>query len=200
MTSSMKTRSVPENVLPLDVDGAVDDDQRVLGAVLEHYSARLFASPELLARLSVLSCTAEVAERFGVGVSDRTIGLRLPDRQWKAGRILRGRLCDLGVLRDSGHESFRGCLVVPVKDPEGSVTALYGRRVDGSGRGIWAERLPGGIFNEQAMSGETLVIVSCIEDALAVACAGHDEVIAPGRPKGFSRRDLTAIAKVSAFK
>ena len=109
-------------------------------------------------------------------------------------------MTDVGILRTSGHEAFRGCLVFPVINAAGQIVQLYGRRVDGSGAGIWADGLPGGIFNEQAASDDVLVdaallVVASIEDALSVLGAGHTKVIAPGRPRGFTRRDLAAIAK-----
>jgi DNA primase len=198
MGSSMKTRAVPDDVVPFDVDAA--DHQAVLSAVLDHYAEHLSASSEALSRLARFSCSESEAVRLRIGYADRTLGLRLPDRQWRAGRILRTALTDVGILRTSGHEAFRGCFVFPVIDAAGQIVQLYGRRVDGSGTGIWADGLPGGIFNEQAASDDVLVdaallVVASIEDALSVLGAGHTEVIAPGRPRGFTRRDLAAIAK-----
>jgi hypothetical protein len=43
--------------------------------------------------------------------------------------------------------------------------------------------------------GGELLIVTSIRDALAVLATGHLSVVAPGRPSGFSRRDLATIAK-----
>jgi DNA primase len=201
--SSMKMRAVPDDVVAFEVDAT--DHQAVLSGVLDHYAEHLLLSSEALSRLARFSCTEDVATRLRIGYADRTLGLRLPDRQWRAGRILRTALTDVGILRTSGHEAFRGCLVIPVMDAAGQIVQLYGRRVDGSGTGVWADGLPGGIFNELAASdgglvddvfGEDgLVIVASIEDALSVLGAGHLGVIAPGRPRGFTRRDLAAIVK-----
>jgi len=198
MGSSMKTRAVPDDVVAFDVDAA--DHQAVLSAVLDHYAEHLSASSEALSRLARFSCSEGEAVRLRIGYADRTLGLRLPDRQWRAGRILRTALTDVGILRTSGHEAFRGCLVVPVINAAGQIVQLYGRRVDGSGAGIWADGLSGGIFNEQAASDDVLVdaallVVASIEDALSVLGAGHTKVIASGRPRGFTRRDLAAIAQ-----
>ena len=201
--SSMKMRAVPDDVVAFEVDAT--DHQAVLSGVLDHYAEHLLLSSEAQSRLARFSCTEDVATRLRIGYADRTLGLRLPDRQWRAGRILRTALTDVGILRTSGHEAFRGCLVIPVIDAAGQIVQLYGRRVDGSGTGVWADGLPGGIFNELAasdgglvddVSGEDgLVIVASIEDALSVLGARHLGVIAPGRLRGFTRRDLAAIAK-----
>jgi hypothetical protein len=189
----MKMRAVPDDVVAFEVDAT--DHQAVLSGVLDHYAEHLVMSSEAQSRLARLSCTEAQAAHLRIGYSDRTLGLRLPDRQWRAGRILRTALTDVGILRTSGHEEFRGCLVIPVIDDEGLIVQLYGRRVDGSGSGVWADGLPGGIFNEQPASDEVLVIAASIEDALAVLGADLSAVIAPGRPRGFSRRDLAGIAK-----
>ena len=41
-------------------------------------------------------------------------GYRLPASNRQAGAEMRGRLQKLGVLRESGHEHFNGCITVPV--------------------------------------------------------------------------------------
>ena len=91
---------------------------------------------------------------LGVGMSDRSLGLRIPNRQLKAGRLLRARLEAMGVFRESGHEAFRGCLVVPVRN-QGTVVAIYAHRVDDPRVVHWASGLPGGIF-EVTASSETV--------------------------------------------
>ena len=81
--------------------------------------------------------------------------------------------------------------------PVATVTALYGRRTDRSGAEQWAGGLPGGIFGQSRSDGLTLVVAS-IPAALHVIGAGHDAVVAPGRPKGFSKADLAALVSERA--
>jgi hypothetical protein len=137
--SPMKMRAVPDDVVAFAVDAT--DHQAVLSGVLDHYAEHLLLSSEAQSRLARFSCTEDVATRLRIGYADRTLGLRLPDRQWRAGRILRTALTEVGILRTSGHEAFRGCLVIPVIDAAGQIVQLYGRRVDGSGAGVWADGL-----------------------------------------------------------
>ena len=58
----------------------------------------------------------ELIDHFQIGFADRTLGLRLPDKNRKEGEALRSRLTQLGLWRDSGHEHFNGCIVVPLQD------------------------------------------------------------------------------------
>lgn len=64
-----------------------------------------------------------------MGFANRTLGLRLPAINRKAGAEVRTRLQRLGVLRESGHEHFNGSLVIPVMDAAGNVVEVYGRKI-----------------------------------------------------------------------
>ena len=67
--------------------------------------------------------------QFRIGFASRTLGYRLPDKNRKSGAEMRGRLQQLGILRESGHEHFNGSVVFPVFDLNGSVTEMYGRKI-----------------------------------------------------------------------
>ena len=68
---------------------------------------------------------------FRLGVADRTLGLRLPDKNRVAGADIRSRLQRIGLYRESGHEHFTGSLIVPVLDEAGHVVEVYGRKLRG---------------------------------------------------------------------
>jgi len=86
-----------------------DVDADLLDAVAAHWSTT-FESDERSEDVSrALGLSPALANSLGVGLSDRTLGLRIPSRELKAGRLLRERLAALGILRASGHEAFRGC-------------------------------------------------------------------------------------------
>jgi len=169
-----------------------DDDQELLAAVVTHYVERLWEHPEAEGLLRQIGAGVEVAKELSIGLCDRTLGLRLPDRQWRAGRQVRDRLSALGVLRPSGHEDMRGCLVVPVVS-DGAVVALYGHSLkDGAGRFVTA--LPGGIFTRSGGAG-ALLVTGSIPEALAVLGSGGSDVVAPGRPRGYSTADLEHLGR-----
>ena len=55
-----------------------------------------------------------VAQQHSIGYSDRSLGLELPSTKDDAGEILRGSLKRLRLFKGTGHEAFRGCIVVPL--------------------------------------------------------------------------------------
>ena len=105
-------------------------DVELLGQVVGFYHQALKASPDALGYLQRRRIAhPEALERFRLGVSDRSLGYRLPGKNRKEGAELRGRLQALGVLRPSGHEHFAGSLVIPVAGLDGTVSEVYGRKL-----------------------------------------------------------------------
>ena len=171
-------------------------DAALLDAVVDHWHRALMAADDRDVLLAGLGISIDTAVALRIGMSDRTLGLQLPGRRWKAGLVLRSRLSDLGIMRPSGHEAFRGCLVVPVTDASGQVVGVFGNRIDrrfeGARAAVWAKGLPGGNFTVGEPGG-ALVVVATVLDALAAIEAGCRSVAAPGREKGFSEKDLAAL-------
>ncbi len=88
-------------------------DGRLLSSVADYYASRLLVSPvaqEYLVKRGLWDL--ELVTRFRLGYADRTLGAAL-DRS-PAGLVLRARLTEIGVIRESGHEHLNGSLVVPV--------------------------------------------------------------------------------------
>jgi DNA primase len=113
---------------PVEPDAA---DQAQLRQVLDYYHETLKREPRALAYLERRGLTdSSLIERFGLGFANRTLGLRLPAKNRKAGREIRARLQRLGILREaSGHEHFNGALVVPITDEDGTIRQVYGRKI-----------------------------------------------------------------------
>ena len=172
-------------------------DHELLERVVGHYRRAFGESPRAASWLAERCVDAATAAVFDLGFSDRTLGLALPSPDRAGGRRLRGRLQALGVLRSTGHEQFRGCVVVPVRDGDGRVTQLCGLRVDRPQRRadrpatpadevLWLAERAAVIFNEHALSacGE-LVLAGSILDALLWWTAGFHDVIAPAGAQGW---------------
>ncbi|MHB1587434.1 MAG: CHC2 zinc finger domain-containing protein [Acidiferrobacteraceae bacterium] len=106
------------------------DDQALLNQVIDYYHATLKTSPEALAYLKARGLDhPELIEHFKLGYADRTLGLRLPQKNRIAGSEIRTRLANIGIYRASGHEHFNGSLIVPVLDEAGNVQEVYGRKL-----------------------------------------------------------------------
>lgn len=64
-----------------------------------------------------------------IGYCDRTIGRHIPRKRTPEGGAIRGALFRCGLLRPSGHELFRGCVVFPELDGRGAFVRATGYRV-----------------------------------------------------------------------
>ena len=163
--------------------------QRVAG----YYKVTLEQAPEGRAYLEKRGLLhPELIETFSLGYANRTLGYRLPDKQVKAGRELRGRLEKLGIYRESGHEHLAGSLVVPIFDEWGKVVEMYGRKVTAKLRKGTPNHLylPGphrGVFNWRAVKGsEEVILCESLIDAMTFWCAGYRNVTASYGTSGFT--------------
>jgi DNA primase len=173
-------------------------EQELLNQVIEYYHQTLLASPEALAyldkrglgNLAAAENARELVVKFRLGFANRTLGLRLPQARVKAGGELRARLQGLGVLRESGHEHFNGCLVVPVFDESGNVVEVYGRKIGDKVDGPAHLYLPGphlGVWNAQGLQGqEEVILTEALIDAMTFWCAGYTNVTAAYGVEGFT--------------
>ena len=177
-------------------------DDELLHQVVGYYHASLKDSPEALGYLEQRGLrSGEMIERFKLGYSNRTLCYRLPQKKRVAGAELRGRLQRLGLLRESGHEHFRGSLVIPVFDAEGRVVEMYGRKVGSGLRAGTPEHvyLPGplrGVWNLEAVaSSPELILCEALIDALTFWCAGMRNVTAAYGVNGLTEEHLRAFAE-----
>ena len=97
----------------------------MLEQVTGFYHETLKQSPDALAYLAKRGLNhPEMVAHFRLGFANRTLGLRLPPKNRKAGDEMRTRLAKLGIIRESGHEHFNGSVVVPVFDGAGAVVEM----------------------------------------------------------------------------
>lgn len=162
------------------VIGADMDDAKVLDQIVTYYADTLTTTPTAMEFLKSNGITAEAVERFRMGVSDRTLGYRIPKGNRKAGAEVRGRLQRLGILRETGHEGLRGCITVPLFDEHGAVVSVYGRRLDDrvvESPDVYVSTK--GIFNIEALKGSRQTFVcSSVFDALIMSSNGVHAVTA----------------------
>ena len=182
-------------------------EQELLNQVIEYYHQTLLASPEALAYLEKRGLAGQAAGenarelvvKFRLGFANRTLGLRLPQARVKAGGELRSRLQGLGVLRESGHEHFNGCLVVPVFDDAGNVSEIYGRKIGDKVDGPAHLYLPGphrGVWNAQGLQGqEEVILTEALIDAMTFWCAGYTNVTAAYGVEGFTDDHVATLTR-----
>jgi DNA primase len=186
--------------LPPPVDLSADD-QVQMRQVIEFYNDTLKSrAPEAIKYLESrgINDTAAI-EKFKIGFSNRTLGLRLPEARAKGGEI-RERLAALGLYRESGHEHFCGSLVIPIMDESGNVTEVYGRKITPNLRDGTAYHtyLPGphrGIFNPEGLVTGEVILCEALIDALSFWVNGYKNVTASYGVEGFTRDHLAAFKK-----
>lgn len=199
-SAPLKTSKLRAAPLPLAADA---DGQAALRQVLDYYHETLKQSPEALDYLARRGLNhPELIARFKLGYANRTLGYRLPAKAWKEGQQVRGRLQDIGLLRESGHEHFNGSLVVPVTDPNGVVHEVYGRKIRDDLRTGTAYHLylPGphaGVWNEEgiAAGGGEVILCEALIDAMTFWVHGLRNVTASFGAGGFTDELLAAFRR-----
>ncbi len=116
-----------------------------------------------------------------VGFADRTLGKALPSHQTRQGKQLRKFLQGVGILKPTGHETFRGYVTVPLMSLQGETTGIYGVRIDRNGAGEKIITIGNGIFNAAAFhSFDEIIVCDCVLDAWTFYAAGYKNAIAAG--------------------
>jgi DNA primase len=185
--------------LPAPVERDVDD-QEVLRQVVAFYAATLRESPEATAYLESRGLGDGAAiDHFQLGFANRTLGLRLPDKNRRAGAEMRSRLQRLGVLRDTGHEHFNGSIVVPISNADGDVVEMYGRKITANLRPGTPLHLylPGphrGVWNAGALiDTDSVILCEALLDALSFWVHGLRNVTSAYGIEGFTQEHLDTL-------
>jgi DNA primase catalytic core len=178
------------------------DDQALLNQVVDYYHQTLLASPEALAYLASRGLAhPELISRFRLGYANRTLGLRLPFKQNATGEVIRTRLQQIGIYRESGHEHFNGSLIVPVIDDAGNVTEIYGRKIrddlrKGTPKHLYLPGAHRGVWNESALADNTdIILCEALIDAMSFWCAGFTHVTASYGVEGFTADHVAAFQR-----
>jgi DNA primase len=194
--------AAPKTVRVLPPPVALDaDDKTLLRQVVDYYAERLAdeaAGAPARAYLAGRGLgSAEAIAAHKLGFADRTLGLRLPLKNRKDGAEIRRRLERLGLYRESGHEHFNGCVVMPILDASGDVVGLYGRKtVERQSTGIYHLYLPGphrGLWNPAALQSREVILCEALLDALTFWENGHRNVTSAYGVEGFTDEMLAAF-------
>jgi len=193
----VKVATVPK--LPSPVKAEVED-KILLRQVADYYHATLKQSPDAVEYLKRRGLdNSEMIEAFRLGYANRTLGLRLPDKNREAGTQIRSRLEALGVFREaSGHEHLRGSLIIPILSDTGEVLNLYGRKLldnlrTGTPKHLY---LPGphrGVFNPACLKQKEIILCEALIDALSFWVHGFRNVTASYGVEGFTEEHLAAF-------
>jgi DNA primase catalytic core len=172
----------------------------LLRQVIDYYHETLKESPEAIAYLEKRGLNSiQLIDRFRLGFSNRTLGYRLPHANRLAGADVRGRLQQIGILRETGHEHFRGSLVVPIFSERGVVAQVYGRKITPNLRAGTPDHLylPGphtAVWNVDALAGsKEIILCEALLDAMSFWVAGFTNVITSYGVSGFTEAHRAAL-------
>ncbi|MFS1522783.1 CHC2 zinc finger domain-containing protein [Microbulbifer sp. 2304DJ12-6] len=171
--------------------------RQLLNQVVNYYHETLLQNPEALDYLAGRGLgDRELIERFKLGFANRTLGYRLPAKNRKAGAEVRGKLQEIGVLRDSGHEHFNGSLIVPVFNGDGDAVEIYGRKLrddlrKGTPKHLYLPGPHAGVWNSAGLEDQREVILcEALMDAMTFWVAGYRNVTASYGTSGFTSDHL----------
>ena len=201
-TTKVTQSTVPKLAPPVEISAS---DNELLKQTIDYYHQRLLETQPAQDYLKKrgIYCP-EAIKTFKLGYADRTLGLRLPEKNRKAGAQVRESLQKLGLYRESGHEHFNGCLVMPIIDKNGKVTEVYGRKITpGLRKGTPLHLyLPGphvGLFNEHnglfSSSDKSVILCEALIDALTFWVHGFRNVTASYGTAGFTPDHLDSFIR-----
>lgn len=108
----------------------IDIDMININHMFSYYKTCFLASKTIQAQLlSNSSIPKQLNDRSIIGFSDRTIGRHIPSSKKAEGALIRGSWQRCGLVRATGHELFRGCVVFPTFDINENVVAAIGYRL-----------------------------------------------------------------------
>ena len=193
---ALKKATVPRLELPFDPAAT---DAELLAQVVDFYHDRLLKTPDALDYLRGRGIYHEEAvERFRLGFADRTLGLRIPEANRKAGAEIRTRLQSLGLMRESGHEHFSGSVVLPIFTAGGEIGEMYGRKITphlrkGTPLHLYLQGPHEGIWNADALNEGELILCEAPFDALTFWVNGFKNVTFIYGTEGFTDELFDAI-------
>ncbi len=198
--SPIKKTTVPKLAAPVSSSA---DDAKLLREVVDYYHETLLQSPEAIAYLESRGLNdPELINHFKLGHANRTLGLRLPHKNRKAGAELRERLQRVGVYRESGHEHLNGSLVIPLLNQSGDVVQLYGRKLlnnlrEGTAYHLYLPGDHAGVFNISGLVGcEEIILCEALIDALTFWRWGFKNVTSSYGVNGFTEELLQALVEL----
>jgi DNA primase catalytic core len=194
----IKQSSVP--VLPCPLDAGADD-AALTAQVAAYYHERLKQSPPALDYLASRGLNdPALIDKYQLGFADRSLGLRMPESNRKEGEALRARLVQLGLWRESGHEHFNGCIVVPLWQ-EGKIVSFYGRRIaKGTVNHLYPPGPHRGLFNPEAFRHDEVILCEAVLDALTFCAHGITNVSTLYGTEGFTDELAEALKPIRRVK
>tara|TARA_R110001583_G_scaffold54668_1_gene167002 strand:+ start:1252 stop:1737 length:486 start_codon:yes stop_codon:yes gene_type:complete len=124
------------NLNYLNVLGEISLDSLHINQAFDYYCHR-YQHSRFAQQFVQLNCriSDDLRGSQKIGLCDRTMGKSIPNCRDTQGAAIRGSLIRCGLIRSTGHELFRGCIVFPLFDENGNVLSATGYRTGRIRRG-----------------------------------------------------------------
>lgn len=106
-----------------------DFQEHVVSQLVDFYHHRLCQNLAALRALALAGISIEDIKKHKFGLCDRTLHQHIQSSRTFEGASVRGVLEVHGLLRPSGHEEFRGCVIIPLYDENGLIAGIFGKRL-----------------------------------------------------------------------
>jgi hypothetical protein len=106
------------------VDVSVDDI--FLHQLFDYYHQQLVVNKRVYEQLLALGLTETVINQGKFGYCDRTLNRHIKRSVTTDGGAFRGCMRRLGLIKETGHELLRGCMVEPVFNDKGEIISACG--------------------------------------------------------------------------
>jgi len=121
----------------------------------------------------------------GIRLEGIEVGYCAPSFAGRTSLEQRKALLDIGLLTPTGKPHFTGCVVFPLRDIDGTLTGLYGRKCVGDGH-YYMKGERTGIFALHDGASDTVIITESVIDAITAHNIGAGCVLALHGVNGFT--------------
>lgn len=158
--------------------------EQYIDMALFHYHKTLLASESALTYLNkVRGIDNGPVKQFCIGFGDRSLGAMLPDVDSYDGAMIRGVLQRFGFIKQNGREKFWGYLTVPIKDENGELVDIYGRRIakylkKNSPASVTLQASPISVFNAPCLKRfDSVILCTSPIEALSLLACGIENAV-----------------------
>ena len=178
----------------------------MVSQVIDYYADTLGRSNKAQAFLKSRGFSdLNALSEFRIGYADRTLGLTLAELDRHQEEAARGALQRSGLLKDTGHELFRGSLIFPFVDQYGVIHGGYGRRITPKLKAYSAYHVHWladtvCFFNQQAlMDNQQIILCKSPIESLTWWCFGFKNTVSLMGYASFTPQHLQILnqSKVS---
>ena len=127
-------------------------------------------------------CDLRLIDEMKIGYADGTLARWLPPSNTNRGREVRRILRGAGLLTDGGREILRGCLLFPLRRPDGEVIGFEHLRIDGREEPEATTARKPGFISHDCLKYNEIIICEGPIDLLTFRIAGYRNVMCATGP------------------